>query len=670
MSDNLADFSEKIISVSPELLYFENLEILQVNLGNLCNQSCKHCHVNAGPDGKNIMDRQTIDKVVRFIKNYPDITLDITGGAPEIHPDFVYLIEKIEEHKGKKIVRTNLTIITEDTMDWLPEFYRDHNIVITASLPCYSRENVDTQRGNGVFEKSIKALKMLNEVGYSRSHELNLVYNPNGPTLPPSQDELEGCYREKLSQNFNTEFNNLYTIINNPVGRFEKVLRLENGYEDYIKMLSEHFNPDAAQNIMCRTLVSVNWEGKLFNCDFNQAKGLPIRDRKGKVICIDEIEDLLSGHYEILTGEHCYSCTAGLGSSCTGEIAEDNQNAYKDINDYYGKVLKNSNDLKTSACCSIESIPLYQRKILNMIEPEILDRFYGCGSPIPLCLKGCKVIDLGCGTGRDVYLASKLVGEKGFVIGVDMTSEQLMVARKNIKKQMENFGYKKSNVEFLNGHIEKLDEIGIGDSFADVVISNCVINLSPDKRSVFREIFRVLKPGGELFFSDVFAGQRVPEQISADPVLRGECLGGAMYIEDFRRMLRDLGCYDFRVVSKRKIKLNNPKIEEMAGMIDFYSMTIRVFKLNDLEDVCEDYGQTAVYLGTIPECSHSFILDDHHTFIKNKPLLVCGNTASMLLNSRYKKHFNISGNRKRHFGLFECSNASECTDNPQGGSCC
>jgi ubiquinone/menaquinone biosynthesis C-methylase UbiE len=382
------------------------------------------------------------------------------------------------------------------------------------------------------------------------------------------------------------------------------------------------------------------------------------------------MEDLLSNPYEILTGEHCYSCTAGSGSSCAGEIASENQSAYKDINDYYGKVLKNTNDLKTSACCSIDSIPLYQRKILNMIEPEILDRFYGCGSPIPLCLNDCMIIDLGCGTGRDVYLASRLVGENGFVLGVDMTSEQLMVARRNMKKQMETFGYIKPNVDFLNGHIEKLEEIGIEDSIADVVISNCVINLSPDKRSVFKGIFRVLKPGGELFFSDIFSGQRVPEHISKDPVLKGECLGGAMYIEDFRRMLRDLGCNDFRVFSKRKIELNNPEIKEMAGMIDFYSITLRVFKLKDLEDAYEDYGQTAVYLGTIPECPHSFKLDDHHTFIKNKPLLVCGNTASMLINSRYKKHFNISGNRARHFGLFECSNASECTDNSQGGSCC
>ena len=228
----------------------------------------------------------------------------------------------------------------------------------------------------------------------------------------------------------------------------------------------------------------------------------------------------------------------------------------------------------------------------------------------------------------------------------------------------------KVNVEFYNGHIEKLDVLGIDDSFADVVISNCVINLSPDKRSVFKEIFRVLKPGGELFFADVFSGQRVPAHISEDPVLRGECLGGAMYIEDFRRMLRDLGCYDFRIVSKRKIELNNHEIEEMAGMIDFYSMTIRAFKLNDLEDACEDYGQTALYLGTIPESPKSFMLDNHHNFAANKPLPVCGNTALMLLNSRYKKHFKIMGNRERHLGLFEFSKTSECQNNFKGGSCC
>ncbi|MFQ5633675.1 MAG: methyltransferase domain-containing protein [bacterium] len=327
----------------------------------------------------------------------------------------------------------------------------------------------------------------------------------------------------------------------------------------------------------------------------------------------------------------------------------------KKVEEYYGQTLKGNDDLKTNACCSTESIPKDHREILKSIDDEILTKFYGCGSPIPLALEGKTVLDLGCGTGRDVYLVSKLVGPSGHVIGVDMTDSQLAVAQKYIDVQTQKFGYAKPNVDFRKGYIENLQKIGIEDNSVDVVISNCVINLSPDKERVFSEIFRVLKPGGELYFSDVFSDRRIPDKLKTDPVLYGECLSGAMYIEDFRRLLRQIGIPDYRTVSKARISLDDPKVEKKVGMIGFYSMTIRAFKFDSLEDICEDYGQVAIYSGTVPESPHSFVLDDHHEFFTGKPLLVCGNTASMLQETRFAEHFTIIGDRSTHFGPFDCS---------------
>jgi SAM-dependent methyltransferase len=237
---------------------------------------------------------------------------------------------------------------------------------------------------------------------------------------------------------------------------------------------------------------------------------------------------------------------------------------------------------------------------------------------------------------------------------------------------MSIFGYKRPNVEFKKGYIEDLKGINIEDNSVDVVMSNCVVNLSPDKKSVFSEIFRVLKPGGELYFSDIFVGKRTPEHLKNDPVLHAECLAGAMYIEDFRRLLRDVGCLDYRVVRKRKITIDNPEIEEKIGMVDFYSMTVRAFKLSSLEDICEDYGQVAVYLGTIPGYPHVFDLDDHHRLITGKPMLVCGNTASMLQNTRLSRHFRVTGDRSTHYGPFDCAPASVKIESggDGGGACC
>ena len=322
------------------------------------------------------------------------------------------------------------------------------------------------------------------------------------------------------------------------------------------------------------------------------------------------------------------------------------------VQEYYGEVLKTKSDLKTSACCPIDSVPKHIRPLLSNVHEEVQDRFYGCGCPIPLALEGKRVLDLGCGTGRDVYVLSQLVGQGGFVTGVDMTDEQLEVAREHVDYHMDLFGFESPNVDFHNGYIENLAALGLEDNSFDVVVSNCVINLSPDKQSVFREIFRVLKPGGELCFSDVFSGRRIPSHIAKDPVLLGECLGGAMYIEDFRRMVRKLGCADYRVLGSGDITIEDQELYSKAGMIDFYSITIRTFKA-EFEDICEDYGHVAYYSGTIKECPHEFVLDDHHRFKTGEPVRICGNTAIMLSESRFSAHFKVDGSFATHFGPFE-----------------
>jgi len=344
------------------------------------------------------------------------------------------------------------------------------------------------------------------------------------------------------------------------------------------------------------------------------------------------------------------------------------------VKKYYGTQLQSKNDLQTSACCAIDKPPIEIRDILPLIADEIHEKFYGCGSPLPPLLEGMTVLDLGCGTGRDVYIASKLVGESGWAIGVDMTTEQIETAIKYQEEQRERFGFKKSNVKFMQGYIEDLKSLGIEDNSVDVVISNCVINLSPAKEEVFKEIYRVLKPGGELFFSDIFADRRIPEALAADPVLHGECLSGALYVEDFRRLMAKIGWADFRYTDIRNLDLRNEEnkeIENKIGFIEFSSRTVRAFKLNDLEDICEDYGQIAWYDGSIAGYPHYFDLDDHHRFFTNKPMLVCGNTASMLFSTRYSKAFKVMGSRDTHFGKFDdCGNPVSNNIETKSDSCC
>ncbi len=340
------------------------------------------------------------------------------------------------------------------------------------------------------------------------------------------------------------------------------------------------------------------------------------------------------------------------------------------VRDYYGKVLGSTKDLRTGACCAPDALPMHIRALFDNLEPEVIARFYGCGSPLPPALEGMTVLDLGCGTGRDVYLASQLVGESGRVIGLDMTEEQLAVATRHRDAHAERFGHSESNVRFVHGYLEDLAGAGIESGSIDVVISNCVLNLSPDKERVFREIHRVLKPGGELYFSDIFVDRRLPEALRIDPVLVGECLGGALYTEDFRRLLYEVGIPDFRVHSSRDVELGDPEVIARAGMARFRSVTIRAFALDSLEDRCEDYGQVAYYHGTIPHHPHSFVLDDHHEFFTGRPLLVCGNTASMVSETRFAPHFRIEGDRSVHHGLFECASSFAGDAGGTPGACC
>jgi radical SAM/Cys-rich protein len=316
----VAAFKERLQEINPVYIKFDTLQTLQVNLGNLCNLSCAHCHLGASPNGKKVMEKTVMKKIVGFLSRKSGLVLDITGGCPEMNPDFRFLIEATDGLAQRRIVRSNLTIMTEPGMEWLPEFYRQHRLVITASFPCYLEENVDRQRGKGVYSKSITALKQLNMLGYGGKLELNLVYNPGGNYIPGSQKTLEHAYKAELLEHHGIVFNHLYTITNAPIGRFREYLETQGAYERYLNLLATSFNPDAAGNIMCRTLVSVDWTGFLYNCDFNQAIGLPITNEEKGILKIDDLEAAAINGCELFLAQHCYCCTAGEGSSCTGAL--------------------------------------------------------------------------------------------------------------------------------------------------------------------------------------------------------------------------------------------------------------------------------------------------------------------------------------------------------------
>jgi SAM-dependent methyltransferase len=330
------------------------------------------------------------------------------------------------------------------------------------------------------------------------------------------------------------------------------------------------------------------------------------------------------------------------------------ESVHQSVSDYYGKVLHQTSDLKTNACCTGKDIPRHIKQALSKIHEEILSSYYGCGLVAPAVLEGTRVLDLGCGTGRDCYVLSKLVGPNGHVVGVDMTKEQLDRAQKYVDYQKEAFGYEKSNVEFKLGLIEELDKLGLAENSFDIIVSNCVVNLCPDKEAVLRQAYRVLKSGGEMYFSDVYADRRVPKELQEDPVLFGECLSGALYWNDFVNLAKKVGFTDPRVVESAPVTVNNSKIEAKIGDIKFYSVTYRLFKIKELEPDCEDYGQAVIYKGTIlPEFPTSFKLDAHHVMQKGKVFPVCGNTYLMLKNTRFAPHFEFIGNFSTHYGIFE-----------------
>lgn len=344
------------------------------------------------------------------------------------------------------------------------------------------------------------------------------------------------------------------------------------------------------------------------------------------------------------------------------------------VKDYYGSQLQSSDDLRTTACCDASQMPAWLKPLLSRVHPEVLSRYYGCGLVCPPLLDGCRVLDLGCGSGRDVYVLSQLVGERGQVVGVDMTEEQLEVALRHRDHHREAFGFARDNVGFMLGYIEHLDELGLPDASFDVVVSNCVVNLSPDKDAVLREVFRLLKPGGEFYFSDIYADRRVPAQVRNDPLLYGECLGGALYWADFIALAKRHGFGDPRLVEDRPIAITDPMLAERAAGIGFHSATYRLFKLDGLEPQCEDYGQAVIYRGTVPTMAQRFRLDKHHDIEAGRVFPVCGNTWRMLNETRLREHFDFIGNFERHFGVFEgCgSRLPFDSDAPDGaaGSCC
>ncbi|MFN0162615.1 MAG: arsenosugar biosynthesis radical SAM (seleno)protein ArsS [Burkholderiales bacterium] len=297
---------------------------LQVNLGYKCNQSCVHCHVNAGPTRTEVMGRATIDAVLAYLKARSVGTLDLTGGAPELNPDFRYLVERARALGVKVLDRCNLTILAEPGQEDLAEFLAAHAVEVVASLPCYTEELVDRQRGSGVYESSIAGLKRLNALGYGHAGTglaLNLVYNPQGPSLPPPQEALQADYKRILGERFGVVFNQLYTLANMPIQRFGSMLISKRQFNDYMNLLRSAHSEQNLDQVMCRSLVSVDWRGYLYDCDFNQMLGLPLEVAgRRRVHISDMLETDLDGN-PIVVREHCYGCTAGQGSSCGGALA-------------------------------------------------------------------------------------------------------------------------------------------------------------------------------------------------------------------------------------------------------------------------------------------------------------------------------------------------------------
>jgi len=300
-----------------------NLEVIQLNLGYLCNLSCLHCHVNAGPKRTELMNKETINQVLTLAESTGVTTLDLTGGAPEMNPHFTYLVQQATALNLNIIVRCNLVILQQEGYETLADLFARHKITVVASLPCYLEENVDKQRGNGVFQHSIAALKRLNTLGYGQAGtglRLDLVYNPQDATLPPEQQALELAYKQYLQQHFDIVFNHLYTLANMPIKRFGSTLLSQGNFDHYMQLLVDNFNAETLEHVMCTHTISIDWQGLVYDCDFNQMLDLTLGDKKKKVHIREVLQHALTEQH-IATRQHCYGCTAGQGSSCSGALS-------------------------------------------------------------------------------------------------------------------------------------------------------------------------------------------------------------------------------------------------------------------------------------------------------------------------------------------------------------
>lgn len=313
----LEDFNAKLT----KQLQATGLEVLQLNLGYRCNLTCQHCHVNAGPNREEIMSKMIMEKALAIIKDSSITTIDITGGAPEMNPDFRWFINECAKLKRRLLVRTNAVILLDEGYQDLIDLYAKLQVELVVSLPCYTQENTDKQRGDGVFKKEIEVLRLLNSKGYGQKDSkliLDLVYNPGGPNLPGVQADLEQDYKRILKEKYDLDFNRLFCITNMPIGRYLDYLSATDNYEEYMAMLAAAYNPSAITNVMCKSTVSVGWDGQIYDCDFNQVLGLGINHGAPSNILDFDFEQLQNR--TIVTGNHCYGCTAGAGSSCQGEL--------------------------------------------------------------------------------------------------------------------------------------------------------------------------------------------------------------------------------------------------------------------------------------------------------------------------------------------------------------
>lgn len=319
---------------------------------------------------------------------------------------------------------------------------------------------------------------------------------------------------------------------------------------------------------------------------------------------------------------------------------------------YYGEILQSSADLKTNACCTVDAIPPHVSDVIEQIHSDVRARYYGCGLILPEALDGAQILDLGCGAGHDCYVLSRFIGARGRVVGVDMTPEQLQVARSHRDYHAAKFGYSDSNVEFIHADIECLDETDLEDGCFDLIVSNCVVNLATDKRAVLDQAYRLLKPGGEMYFADVYSDRRVSNDLKMDPELYTECLSGALYCNDFLVLAKHAGFADPRLVTDRPLTIEAPTLRQKVRDIRFFSATYRLFKLDQLEPGGEDYGQTVRYLGNIPHHPDRLVLDKHHIFTAGKTKAVSGNTYMMLAESRFAPYFEFHGDMRDHVGIF------------------